>query len=116
MAKSATPLPKKISQDILSRFFQVTGDLRTGSEARLFLTDFLTESERMTFAKRLAIAVELEDGKSYEEIRKIYGVSSATISSVAEMMSKDGVQLALKKVKTEQWADAWADKILKYFP
>lgn len=94
-------------------FFQLLSDISTVSEAKLFVEDFFTESEKQMFAKRLAILLALKEGNSYEEIRKKYGVSSATISSVAETMSSKGLQLVLQKIETEQWADAWAEKIIK---
>jgi hypothetical protein len=34
---------------------------------------------------------------------------------VAEQMGNPGVQLALKKVKAEEWADEWAGKISGLF-
>ena len=111
--KDNSSLSYQKAKKMIDRFYQVVGDLRTGEEAKTFLLDFLTKSERATFAKRLSVAIALDEGKSYEEIRKLYGVSSATISSVAEMMISKGMQLAIKKFQTDQWADNWAEKILK---
>lgn len=111
--KDTNTLSYQKAKKMIDRFYQVVGDLRNGDEAKTFLLDFLTRSERATFAKRLSVAIALEEGKSYEEIRKLYGVSSATISSVAEMMISKGMQLAIKKHKTDQWAESWAEKILK---
>lgn len=103
------------ADEILTRFFQVISDLRSIKESKIFLLDFLTESERMTFAKRLAIGLELNSGKSYDEVRKMYGVSSATISTVASMMKSQGMKLALQKISTEKWADNMTSKFLKLF-
>jgi uncharacterized protein YerC len=103
------------SDEIFERFFQVVGDLRNEEESKTFLLDFLTDSERITFAKRLAIGLELQSGKSYEDVRKMYGVSSATISTVASMMKSAGMKLALRKVSTEKWADQMSHKFLKAF-
>lgn len=94
---------------------QLLTDLSSVGEARSFFQDFFTNSERQMFAKRLAILFALNEGKSYEEIRKLYGVSSATISSVAETMSNKGMQLIIQKIETDQWADAWAERIMKIF-
>lgn len=102
-------------QHLVDTFYQVVGDLRNEQESKTFLLDFLTESERLTFAKRLAIGLELQAGKSYDAIRKEFGVSSATISSVAEMTKTPGMQLALKKVATEKWADQMSGKLFKAF-
>ncbi len=96
-------------------FLQLLSDFSSVSEVKYFVHDFFTASEQHMFAKRLAILLALKEGKSYEEIRKYYGVSSATISSVAENMSTKGMQLILQKVETEKWADALANKIMKFF-
>lgn len=99
----------------IQTFYQLIGDMNSQADSQVFLSDFLTESEIKAFAKRLAIAVELESGKSYERIRAQYAVSTATISVVSEMMSKPGMILALKKIKTDHWADNMSDKIIKFF-
>lgn len=96
-------------------FLQLLSDLSNVVETRLFFQDFFTTSEQQMFAKRLAILLSLREGKSYEDIRKQYGVSSATISSVAEMMENKGMQLIIQKVETDRWADAWAERIMKLF-
>lgn len=108
-------LSKQDSQRLLAQFFQVVGDLRDPQESHTFLTDFLTDSEQLTFAKRLAIAIELEAGKSYDAIRKQYGVSSATISTVAELMRTAGMKLALKKIANEKWSTQMSDKFFNLF-
>lgn len=108
-------LSEESTEQIVQRFFQVIADLRNEEESKVFLLNFLTDSERITFAKRLAIGLELESGKSYEDVRKMYGVSSATISTVAGMMKTDGMKIALKKIHAEKWADQMSDKFLKAF-
>lgn len=113
--KEIKPQVNRPTEDLIQRFYQVVADLRTDEESKVFFLDFLTDSERQTFAKRLAIALELQSGKSYENIRQQYGVSSATISTVAEMMSSPGLQLALKKINTEQWAEEKSKKFMKLF-
>lgn len=113
MPKKTSQLSTAQQQQLIDRFFQVVGDLYGKNESRQFLHDFLTQSERITFAKRLAIALELDAGKSYEEIRKGFGVSTATISTVADLMKQPGMKMGIAKVKTEAWADSWAEKLLK---
>lgn len=114
-AGASPALTNEVVTQIVDRFFQVVGDLRSQTESKQFLLDFLTESERITFAKRLAIALELQAGKSYEEVRKLYGVSSATISTVASMMKSDGMKLAFRKIDTDNWAAKMNEKFLKVF-
>ena len=67
--------------------------------------------EYQVIAKRLAIAIFLDKGRSYENIKSTLKVSSATIASVQETMGNPGIQHALRKVKADEWADEWAGKI-----
>jgi uncharacterized protein YerC len=93
---------------------QTVADLRDTDESDKFLTDFLTDSEYEAFAKRLAIAYWLKKGRSYNNIKDNLKVSSATIASVQNMMSKAGFKLALKKIEADEWANVWSEKIKKF--
>lgn len=115
MQTSTQILSAATKNTLEKNFATVFADLKTISEVQAFLQDFLTETERAIFAKRLGVAVLLQAGKSYEEIQKILGVSSATISTVMEMMEKKGVQLALQKIADDQWAEKWSDRLLGLF-
>lgn len=86
-------------------------DAKTELDMELVLKSLLSESELDAVAKRLAIAVFLDKGQSYDHIRSALKVSSATIASVAESMSKKGMQMAITRVKAEEWADVWSIRI-----
>lgn len=103
-----------LAKQIKKMFAQAVADLRDLSESDTFLTDFLTDSEYEAFAKRLAIAYWLKEGRSYSNIRDNLKVSSATIASVQSLMSKPGFKLALKKIEAEEWASQWSEKIKKF--
>ncbi|OGY19102.1 MAG: hypothetical protein A3F04_01625 [Candidatus Chisholmbacteria bacterium RIFCSPHIGHO2_12_FULL_49_9] len=104
-----------LEQQVFSVFYQTLADLRTPHEVKVVLSDLLTETERVALAKRFAIATFLEKGRSYENIREMLKVSSATVAAVALRMGNPGVQLALTKVKAEEWADQWAKRIRRLF-
>ena len=113
--KSSDPRVSAHLKNTSDLFLQLLSDLASIQEVKLFVKDFFTKSEQQMFAKRLAILLALKEGKSYDQIRKRYGVSSATISSVAEVMSSKGLQLVVQKIETERWADALADRIMRWF-
>ncbi len=115
MQVSNRKLNSTLEKQIFSVFHQMLSDLRTPEEAKRVFEDLLTETERTALAKRLAIAAFLDKGRSYENIRETLKVSSATIASVAEQMGNPGIQLALTKIKAEEWADEWAEKISGLF-
>jgi uncharacterized protein YerC len=116
MQTSAKDLTKKQRQIIIDQFVTLIADLRSPAEAKAFFESFLTETEQSVFAKRLAIMWLLESGESYDEIKKHLHVSSATISSVANQMKQQGLQMSMKKIKLDQWADRVAKKIGKFLP
>ncbi len=112
MAGTKKTPTRAVYKQFLEAFYQVVSDLRTQKEVKIFSLDFFTDSEREMFAKRLAIAHFLTEGKSYDEIRKTLKVSSATISSVADSLSSKGMSLALEKIQIEAWAEKWAKRVM----
>src|SRR3989344_6336175 len=111
MQVSAQKLNKTIEDQVFAILFQVVNDSRGVGEAELLLKELLSETELIAVAKRLAIAIYLDKGRSYENIKGVLKVSSATIAQVQEKMGNPGMQLALRKVKTEEWAQGWSDKL-----
>ena len=111
MQVSSRQLNKNIQKQIFAVLHQMLVDTRDPREVKTILDDLLSEAEHLVVAKRLAIAVFLDKGRSYENIKNTLKVSSATIASVQEMMGNPGMQLALQKVKAEEWAENWSQKI-----
>ncbi|MEN8253291.1 MAG: Trp family transcriptional regulator [Patescibacteria group bacterium] len=93
-------------------FYQLLADLKNKAQVKLFLKDFLTESELNTLANRLAIIKLLNQGKSYAEINKKLKVSSATIASTANLLNKKGSKLAIEKIKLDEWVEKIIGKII----
>ena len=113
--RSSQPLEEMFEQQLNASLYQVFVDLSSRRESRLFCEGFFSKTELSIFAKRLAIGVLLDQGKSYEYIRKLLKVSSATISSIAETMQTKGYKLALQKLKVESWAEIWSNKLMRLF-
>jgi Trp operon repressor len=88
-------------------------DLKKTEDVETFLKDFLTPAELIVLSKRLAILWSLHQGKSYEEIKKEFNVSSATIATLAENRHRLGITKALSTLKLDDWADKVAQKIMK---
>jgi uncharacterized protein YerC len=102
---------KNIQSQVMKIFYQVLADAKTETDMELILNSLLTEKEAITIAKRLAIAVFLDKGQSYEHIHDTLQASSATVAAVSESMNKKGMQMALNRVKAEEWADVWSIRI-----
>lgn len=111
---------KKINKNLENQFFkllyQVIADIHHPKEAEIVLKDILQNTELKVTAKRLAIAYWLDKGRSYEDIKTNLAVSSATVSGIAEKMKKkSGIEIALQKIRADEWADRWVKKINKTF-
>lgn len=111
---------KKINKNLENHFskllYQVIADIRHPKEAEIFLKDILKDTELKITTRRLAIAYWLDKGRSYKDIKTNLAVSSATISKIAEQMKKKmGLEIALKKIRADEWAARWAKKINKTF-
>lgn len=117
MQISKIKLHSKVEREIKDMLAQVVSDLKSQNNAKIFLRDFLTPAEELVLAKRLAIILYLEKGRSYEEIKQSLRVSSATIASVQSMLEQgsEGFMLALKHMKAEEFAEEWSGKIAKLF-
>lgn len=111
MQVSAQKINRHIETQLFAALYQVLADTRNPQEVAEVLDSLLSPAERTVVAKRLSIAVFLDKGRSYENIKNTLKVSSATIASVQADMGKPGFQLALQKVKTDQWAEAWSKKL-----
>ncbi len=113
MQVSSKSLSAKTQQQLFDNLHTVLADMKNPMEIHKFLKAFLTDTEYTVLAKRLTIAYLLDQGLSYDQIRKQLKVSSATISTVSDNMSQEGIQLALQRIKVNQWAHRTARKIQK---
>lgn len=79
---SKYPISKAVEQRIFEMFFGTIVDLKNSEDVSSFLEDFLTPTEKMMLAKRLAVAVMLSKNYDYRDIRKTLRVSFPMIASV----------------------------------
>lgn len=114
MRVSNKQLNSSLRNQIVASLAQAINDFKNFNQMKSFLTDFFTDAELETYAKRLAIAYWLKKGRSYENIRKNLKVSSATIAEVRQTMDKPGFEQAIKTIEADEWANVWATKIQKF--
>lgn len=99
-------------KEIFDLLLQTIADIKSKEEAKIILENLLSKTELSAVSKRLGVVYCLDKGLSYQKIKKELKVSSATISSLAENLeNKNGFQLALKKIKADEWANRWANRI-----
>lgn len=111
MKKTAQSMNQKIEGQVYKILYQVLADAKSEVDIELILKALMSEGELSALAKRLAIAVFLDKRQSYDHIKDVLKVSTATIASVSENMNKKGIQMALARVKAEEWADVWSIRL-----
>ena len=80
---SKYPISKDVYERVFDVFLKTIVDLQTKKQVSDFFQEFLTPTERIMLAKRLAIGILLAKEYEYREICKILRVSTATIGTVA---------------------------------
>lgn len=111
MQISSKKLNKILENQIRQMLVGVLCEVESPKVMEEILNDLLTETERVAMMKRMGIAIYLDKSRSYEDIKNNLKVSSATIATVAEGMGNPGVTEVVKRIKAEEWAVAWTDKI-----
>lgn len=111
MKVSSRDMNMAMEEEIEELLVQIISDLKGVGETKALLSVLLTGAERSAIARRLAIALSLTNGKSYEEIRESLKVSSATIAKVQESLDSNGMKLAIEKIRIDDWAGDWAGKL-----
>ena len=76
---SRKKLNKGVYQKIGDEFIQFILELKSSSDAKSFLTNLLTKTERIMLAKRLAVIGMLIKNYSFEAIQQTLQVSPATV-------------------------------------
>lgn len=115
MQFSKTKINPRLKKQIGRLLYQVLADIRSPREAKEFLESFLTKNELNMATRRLGIAYYLSRGRTYAHIKNNLAVSSATVSAIAEQIKSKsrGTQIALEKIRAEEWAEKWTKKFSK---
>jgi uncharacterized protein YerC len=111
MQLSKVRLNRNLEKQIKEMLFGALAEISSPAKVEEVLNDLLTEAEKTAMMKRLGIAVYLDKGRNYEDIKNNLKVSSATIAMVAESLGNSGFQEMIRRIKAEQWATEWSKKI-----
>lgn len=105
---SRMPLPKLLDTQMHAAIRKAFADLRSEEEVAAFLDDLFTPTEKVMFAKRLAIAILLDRGYDQRTVHTIMKTSLRTVNMVNFWLKNKGrgYRLVLAKLKTQQ---AWRE-------
>lgn len=96
-------MDERIKDRFTDQLFKAILSLENEDECYRFFEDMCTINEIKAIAQRLEVAKMLREGATYEEIAKITGASTATISRVKRCLNygADGYQLVLSRLGIE---------------
>ena len=91
----------KLSNAFMDQLFDAVLLLESREECYRFFEDICTIKELQSISQRLQVAKLLNDNKTYHEIEKITGASTATISRVNRCIQygAEGYNIVLDRIK-----------------
>lgn len=114
MRVSKDKLNPHLEKELFKTLHQMIADLKNPAEVEEFLKAFLSETEHSALAKRIAVLYWLDKGRGYNNIHDNLKVSSATVATINSITNTKGAQIVLQKIKAEEWATQWAEKIKSF--
>lgn len=106
-------LNKELEKHIFELFTQTIAELKNQKDVESFLEDLLSPTEKIMLVKRLAIAILLAKGYTYNAIDDTLKVSRATIMNVSYWLKhgKSGYQQAVERIIKDQKKEELLDNI-----
>lgn len=101
----------EVQEKIIETLLEAIAQLKNKQDIQAFVNDLLTPVERIMIAKRLAIAVLLLKGWSYDATGDLLKVSTDTIARISIILkTNDGYKkTADHLMKTEAGREFWRD-------
>lgn len=93
----------KLDEKAVEKFYKAVMSFDTIEDCRNFFDDILTIQEMQAITQRLEVACLLNEGKSYVDVNKATGASTATICRVAKCINygNGGYRKAIENLNEE---------------
>ena len=97
-------MSKKIHTEAVDSLFDAVLSLKSREECYQFFEDVCTIQETEAIAQRIEVACQLNKGKSYVDINKSTGASTATICRVSRCLNygSGGYKTVIERMGEEQ--------------
>lgn len=94
----------KMDKNELNKLYKAILTLKTEEECAAFLDDICTIQELEALCQRFQVACQLNEGKSYIDINKTTGASTATICRVSKCLNygDGGYKTAIERLETDE--------------
>ncbi len=91
----------KLKSNDADKLFKAIVSLKDEKECAAFFDDICTIQELEALVQRFEVACQLDEGKSYVDINKTTGASTATICRVSKCLNygDGGYKTAIERVK-----------------
>ncbi len=100
---SKNKLEKDLKEELQSCFYKSFLNLETEKEAREFLDDLITPTEKIMLAKRMGITKLLKEEFRYRKISGVLKVSYATVGKIKEKLRSNMTKTFNNKLKKKYW-------------
>lgn len=107
---------RPIKEDLLNRMLEIMEKslvkLKDQKEMTVFLEDFLTPTEKIMLAKRLAMALLLSRGWDHQAICQYLKVSTSTVTTIKNKLKSEtsGYHRVINQIESDkEWEQMWLD-------
>ena len=92
-------LSKSIQERLFQNFWEIFAQIKKPKEVAIFLEDFLSPTEKVMLAKRLAIAILFSKGYDHRSISSLLKVSTSTVNNISIFLKNNsrGFKLLFRK-------------------
>ena len=110
-------LQADITERLFHNFWEMFANIKQTRQIQLFLEDFLSPSEKIMLAKRMAIAILFSKGYDHRTISSMLKVSTTTVNNIARYLNAKtpGYQLLIKKYSQKQSTKEFIQELERYF-
>ncbi len=110
-------LNPQIQKRLYENFWQMLADIKNAKETRLFLEDFLSPTEKVMLAKRMAIALLFAKGFDHRSISSLLKVSTSTVNNIAKLLhlQSPSFKLLIIKYMQKESNKEFLQSLEKYF-
>lgn len=109
-------LPNHVKEGLFKNFWELLANIKSPQEVKIFIEDFLSPTEKVMLAKRIAISILLTKGYNHRSISRILKVSTTTVASIAKFLNlkTPGYQLLIKKYSQKESTREFIKELERY--
>ena len=110
-------LPKVIEERLFENLWETFASINNTNQVKLFLQDFLSPTEKVMFAKRIAIAILLKKNYDFRSISSLLKVSTTTVNNIYKLLNlkSKSYNLLIEKYNKRKTTKELFQELERYF-